>query len=88
MFVMIPTATKDAYDDNANADKCTFHQTLTFIDDYGNDKTISAFSYNFTRSIYKKINWENLPNGNMAKIAPGFRFSPEFQAKFAEEHKQ
>jgi hypothetical protein len=71
---------------NANVDKCTFHQTLTIIDDYGNDKTILAFFYNFTRSIYKRANWDNLPSGNMLKIAPGFRFGPEFQTLLTEEH--
>lgn len=85
---MIPAATKSLYDENAVADKCLFIQTITIIDDYGNDKTIPALSYNFTRDIYKKINWDNFPNQNMIKVAPGFRFDPEFQALVSREQNQ
>lgn len=88
LFVMLPTATKDIYEENVDADKCSFSQTMTILDDYGNDKTILALSYTFTRAIYKKINWDNFPNQNMMKVAPGFRFSPEFQTMISVEQNQ
>lgn len=49
LFQMIPAATKEVYDENADADKCSFEQTMTILDDYGNNKTVRALSYNFTR---------------------------------------
>ena len=79
LFQMIPAATKALYDENAHADKCSFKQTMTILDDYGNDKTVLALSYTFTRAIYRKINWDNFPNQNMIKVAPGFRIDPELQ---------
>jgi hypothetical protein len=86
LFQMLPAATKTVYEENANADKCSFEQSITILDDYGNDKTILALSYNFTRAIYGKINWDNFPNQNMIKVAPGFRINPEFQAIVSGEH--
>jgi hypothetical protein len=60
-------------------------QTVTIIDDYGNDKTVHAASYTFTRALFKKINWDNFSAINMMKIAPGFEFDPEFKAVSSEE---
>lgn len=85
---MLPVATKPVYEENANADKCSFEQTVTILDDYGNNKTVRAFSYNFTRAIYRKINWDNFPAQNMIKVAPGFRINLEFQAIVSGEHNQ
>jgi hypothetical protein len=85
LFQMIPPATKSVYDENATANNCSFEQTITILDDYGNDKTVPALSYTFTRAIYSKINWDNFPNQNMVKVAPGFRFTPEFQSMVSGE---
>jgi hypothetical protein len=85
IFVIIPTVTKNIYEDNDGADKCSFSQTITILDDYGNDKTVPVLTYTFTRAIYQRINWDNFPNQNMIKVAPGFRFSPEFQAMVSDE---
>jgi hypothetical protein len=86
LFQMIPPATKDVYEENADADKCSFKQTMTVLDDFGNDMTVPALSYTFTRAIYRKINWDNFPNQNMIKVAPGFRIDPELQTMVSGEH--
>lgn len=83
---MLPVATKAAYESNSDIDKCSFKQTITVLDDYGNDETLPVATYGFTRAIYKKINWENFPAQNIMKVAVGFSFSPEFQARVSDEN--
>jgi hypothetical protein len=75
---MLPVATKEIYENNKKVDRCEFSQSLSSIDDYGNDKKIKVLTYEFTRALYKKINWDNIPTQGMMKIAPKFHMSPEF----------
>ncbi|MEH3065448.1 MAG: hypothetical protein PGN33_22835 [Methylobacterium radiotolerans] len=71
--VIIP----DAFSDPKTSDVCYFTHTLTYSDEYGNDKTIDVFTYKFTRALNGRINWERFEAGNLAKIAPDFKFSRE-----------
>ena len=75
---MLPVATKEVYESNKEVDRCEFSQSLSSIDDYGNDKKITVLTYQFTRALYKKINWDNIQAQSMMKIAPKFHMSPEF----------
>ena len=75
---MLPVATKEVYESNKEVDRCEFSQSLSSIDDYGNDKKITMLTYQFTRALYKKINWDNIQAQSMMKIAPKFHMSPEF----------
>jgi len=85
MFQMLPVATKTLYEENSNADKCEFEQTITILDDYGNEKALLALSYTFTRAVHSKINWDNFPNQNIMKVAPKFRFTTIFQSMVSSE---
>ena len=82
--MLVPT-TRAAFDDNTDVDKCSFEEILTTLDDYGNDKEVRTLSYNFTRSLFSKIIWAQFPDQNMMKVAPGFRFTPEFQSMVSSE---
>ncbi len=75
---MLPVATKEIYDNNKDVDRCEFSQSLSSVDDYGNDKEILMLTYEFTRALYKKINWDNFQAQNMMKVAPKFHMSSEF----------
>lgn len=75
---MLPVATKEVYENNKEVDRCEFLQSLSSIDDYGNDKKITVLTYQFTRALYKRINWDNVQAQSMMKIAPKFHMSPEF----------
>jgi hypothetical protein len=88
MFQLFPVATKEIYDDNLDVDKYLFEQTMTVLDDYGNDKTVRVASYGFTRAIYKRINWDNFPAQNIIKVAPGFRLGGDFEELLSSERNQ
>jgi hypothetical protein len=81
----IPVATKEVYDNNKDADRCEFSQSMVIVDEYGNNKKLLMFSYHFTRAIYQKINWDNFLSQNMLKVAPKFHFSSEFQSVVVKE---
>ena len=85
IFQMLPVATKEVYDNNKGADHCVFTQSLSVVDDYGNDKKILMFSYNFTRALYNKINWDHFPAQNMVKVGPEFHFNPRFAARIVKD---
>jgi hypothetical protein len=82
---MLPVATKEIYDDNKNVDRCKFSQSLSSVDDYGNDKKILMLTYEFTRALYKKINWDSFQAQAMMKVAPKFHLGPEFGANLMKE---
>jgi hypothetical protein len=75
---MLPVATREVYDSNKNVDICEFSQSLLAVDDYGNDKKIPMLTYEFSRSLYKKVNWDKFQAQNLMKIAPKFHSAPEF----------
>ena len=79
-FEMLPVATKEIYDENKNVDRCQFSQSLSSTDDYGNDKKILMLTYEFTRALFKKINWDNFQAQSMMKVAPKFHINSEFGA--------
>jgi hypothetical protein len=80
VFQMLPVATKEIYDENKNVDRCQFSQSLSSTDDYGNDKKILMLTYEFTRALFKKINWDNFRAQSMMKVAPKFHINSEFGA--------
>ena len=45
-------------------------------DAYGNSERRELFSFDFTRAIFSKVNWDNFHPYNLTKIAPNFKFSP------------
>jgi hypothetical protein len=84
---MLPVATKEIYENNKNVDLCEFTQSLIGADDYGNDTHIMVLSYNFTRSLYKKINWDKFEAQKMLKVAPKFQFNPAFEVLIIKEQR-
>jgi hypothetical protein len=84
-FQLLPVATKEIYDENKDVDRCQFSQSLSSTDDYGNDKKILMLTYEFTRALFKKINWDNFQAQGMMKVAPKFRINPEFGAIVVKE---
>jgi hypothetical protein len=69
---MAPAVVKDVYDEDAKADRCKFVQAITTEDDYGNDKVGTLFTFEFTRAIYKKVNWDKFLSQNLPKVAIKF----------------
>jgi hypothetical protein len=82
---MLPVATKEIYDENKNVDRCEFSQSLSSTDDYGNEKKILMLTYEFTRALYRKINWDNFQAQGMMKVAPKFHLNPEFGGDLVKE---
>lgn len=80
-----PIATHNVYQTDASVDQCSFIQLISYTDDYGHTKTDPAYSYKFTRSLDRRINWKQFQSQNMAKVAIGFKFSPKFQQQVSSE---
>lgn len=78
--------TKSVYEAENKIDKCSFKQTMKEIDDFGNDKFIPLFTYNFTRALYNKINWPKFQSTSMMKIAPNFTVNPAIAARMSSEN--
>lgn len=56
-------------------DQMHFKLYLITQNDYGNDETHLYVSFNFNRTLYAKINWDNFQISNLVKIAPHFKYS-------------
>jgi hypothetical protein len=61
-------------------DAVEFRGTETIVDDYGHKQQVDAFSFHFNRKLFQKIDWGNFDSKRLMKIAPGFRFGPNFAA--------
>ena len=85
MMQVMAIAAKFVYDHHPEADRCRFDQYITFQDDYGNDKRIEAVTFNFTRAIYKKINWDKFISSKITTVAPQFRVTPDFMKLVSDE---
>ena len=83
---MASSAIQQAYSGNTSISKCTFKQTIVETDDYGHDKSQTMFTFNFTRELNNKINWDKFDNTKLMKIAPQFRLDPILAQQAAQEH--
>lgn len=54
-------------------------------DAYGNAEKHLIYSFDFTRSLYQRINWNHFDANGLMKVAPGFRFSPWYEGQTAIE---
>lgn len=64
-----------------NANNLLFKIYLIAADDYGNNQKHLIYSFNFFRSLYNKINWDNFGPENLIKVAPNFKTSSWFASK-------
>ena len=83
--MIIPMAVKALYEKDQVVNKCAFRQLIKTQDEYGNDKTETMFTFNFTRDLYAKINWSKFSFGNFRKIAPQYKISQAIQITIAKE---
>ena len=67
--------TKVVYEDNSVIDKCSFSANVAYPDDYGSMHKKLAFTFNFTRALFKRIDWDHFVIQNLPKVAPQFRFT-------------
>ncbi|NLU09429.1 MAG: hypothetical protein GXW90_00515 [Tepidanaerobacter acetatoxydans] len=55
-------------------DKITIIAKGPFDDGYGNYNWVPLISFEFTREIYDKINWDNFVSQNLVKISQNVKF--------------
>lgn len=70
-----------------NPDVNTCHFVFQYVnpDDYGNDVTHRMLSFDFTRVIFQKVNWDRFNIDNLRKISPNFKGDPGFAALLKDE---
>jgi hypothetical protein len=85
---MTATAIENTFDQNPQASTCSFRQYLDDADDLGHERKRPMFSYNFTRALNAKVNWDKFQSKNIMKVAPGFRFDPMMMQAVEEEATQ
>jgi hypothetical protein len=69
---------------NKNLDKLHFKAYLIVPDDYGNDKKHLVYSFNFSKDLNGKINWDNMTVDRFMKISPNFKFSDWYAASVSD----
>jgi hypothetical protein len=85
LMEMAPLTVKESFDSDGSLQSCSFTDYVIGQDDYGNDRRAAAFSFEFTRAIYGKVNWDRLDTARFPKIAPGFAFVPGFMLQVGAE---
>ncbi len=77
--VMSPIVTKNVFaGSDSNNRECSFKWVIINPDEYGNDKTIDAVTYGFSKAIYNKVHWERFNGDNFPKIAIKYHINPAF----------
>lgn len=66
----------DIYDIKSKTDKIHVKIYINTTDDYGNDSKKLCLSFNFSRALYKKINWDHMDFEKITRAYPNFQFSP------------
>ena len=72
--------TEQFFQGNDKTPSCRFTYNISYSDEYGNPKTDLLFSYNFTDTIYHKINWDNFSPANLPKVSSNYSSSQLYQA--------
>ena len=75
----------EVYKAHTTSDKVHFSEVLVYDDDYGNEQKKEIASFDFTRELFKKINWNSFRETNLPKISGNFKVTPFFQSKFMDE---
>lgn len=83
---MASSVIKQTYIANLKVSRCEFEQKLIETDDYGHDQIKQMFTFNFSRILNDKINWDKFDNTKLSKISPQFRFNDLIVHKAAQEH--
>jgi|GEM_PF-2454912 len=65
--------TRDLYNE-PSTDKIKIIGYIDDSDDYGNPKQIKVFSFEFTRPLYDKINWDNFNTDKLQRVAKHFTY--------------
>jgi hypothetical protein len=80
-----PDSVSAAFGNDPTLQQCFFRATIKFQDDYGNDKSETAFSFEIPRALYIKVNWAKIDAKRFQKIAPHFVLSPSIVAEMQAE---
>jgi len=75
----------DVYKDDAKTDHVSFHAKIDSSDAYGKSVVQEAFSFDFLRQDYQKVNWRRFSVENLPKVAKKFRYSPWAERKMSQE---
>jgi len=60
---------------NPKVDRCAFEGRFLVPDDYGHSRDQPAYTFDFDRALYKRIDWDRMEARNLMKVAKRFRFS-------------
>ena len=85
LIARAPILTQATFDDDNDVQTCIFTYSVLDTDDFGNDRHLTAFTYEFNRSTYEKVNWEKIDDMKFPRITQHFNVGREFQAEFRSE---
>jgi hypothetical protein len=71
MFVL----TRQAYATNPTMDGCVFEGHFLVPDDYGHAQDRLAYSFEFDRALFNRIDWDRMEARNLVKVAKEFHLS-------------
>jgi hypothetical protein len=73
------------YSDDATTNKVKYVAQLDAVDEFGHSQVHELFSFDFTRALYDKINWDRMMPKNLPKAAHNFHISTWANKAMSEE---
>ena len=61
---------------NTDLDRSRVMVVMVLPNDYGPSQKIPLFSFDFSRALYNKVDWEHFDPATILKVAANFRYSP------------
>ena len=58
---------------------------MVYDDEFGQERRELAASFDFTRALYQKVNWERFDVQNLSKVAMNYQSTPFMQQKMNQE---
>jgi hypothetical protein len=60
-----------------DVDRCSFRVKVIANDKFGQDETFTAVTWNFSRDISNRINWQKFDPRSFAEVADSYQISPD-----------
>jgi len=82
---MMSALVQQTYRLNPKIDRCTFEGRILVPDDYGHTQDKLAYTFDFDRTLYKRIDWDRMEARNLMKVAKRFHFSDWVKQEMSKE---
>jgi hypothetical protein len=72
---MMSALVQQTYRLNPKTDRCTFEGRFLVPDKYGHAQDKPAYTFDFDRALYKRIDWDRMEARNLMKVSKSFHIS-------------